>query len=108
MGMGSYTFGSSVRIPLMISDAGLPYDGDANPMIEKIVRPDKTIVPGFPKQMLILDPMHATYYYDYTPDMSGDYIVIFCYTIDENVFCLYESFTVNPKVSKRFPRAEAK
>ena len=106
MAMGSYALGATVRIPLQVTDAGTPFTEDVDPTIKQIIRPDKTSALSSPEPMLEIDKDYGTYYYDYTPDVIGDYVVIITYTFDEVEFSVIENFTVGKIVS--IPRAEAR
>jgi len=75
-------------------------------MIRQIIRPDKTSVYNSSKPMLEMNKDYGTYYYDYTPDAIGDYVVIITYTFEEVEFSVIENFTVGKIVS--IPRAEAR
>ena len=57
--------------------------------------------------MSVLDQDFATYYYDYTPDAVGDYVVILAYYVESIEFTVLENFTVNSS-SKSVPRAESR
>lgn len=108
MAMGSYKFGTTVRIPLIVLDNGVAYTGAVNPKIKEIIKPNNTVEAGFPQSMMVANDDYGTYYYDYTPDISGDYIVIICYTVFSQEYTLIENFTVNPDVVGLIPRAEAR
>ena len=108
MAMGSYKFGSTVRIPLIILDGGVAYTEDVDPRIKEIIKPNNSIESGFPQPMLTANNEYGTYYFDYTPDLSGDYIVLICYTVFSQEYTLIENFTVNPEVIGLIPRAEAR
>ena len=56
--------------------------------------------------MSILDQDYGTYFLDYTPDQSGDYVVIMNYTIEEQEYTALETFTVSGFTY--VPRAEAR
>ena len=76
MAMGSYKFGSTVRIPLIVLDGGVAYTEDVSPRIKEIIKPNNSVEPNFPQPMLTANTEYGTYYFDYTPDLSGDYIVL--------------------------------
>jgi len=109
MAMGSYSFGATVRIPLIILDEGVAFTEDVSPTIQQIIKPNNTLESGFPSLMSTASEDYGTYYYDYTPDISGDYIVIITYTYGATEFSLIENFTVNSQSSSAsIPRAEAR
>jgi hypothetical protein len=59
--------------------------------------------------MSVLDQDYGTYYYDYTPDIAGDYVVIIAYTVEGVELSVLENFTVNSKSDTiNVPRAEAR
>jgi len=107
MAMGSYKFGASVRIPLIVLDAGVAFTEDVSPTIKEIIKPNNALASGFPDSMISANEDYGTYYYDYSPDIPGDYIVILCYSYGGMEFSLIENFTVNP-ASSAIPRAEAR
>ncbi len=106
MGMGNYTLGATVRIPLQVTDSGVPFSEDISPTIKQIIKPDRTSAYSSSKPMLELDKDYGTYYYDYKPDLVGDYVVIITYTFEDVEFSVIENFTVGSIVS--IPRAEAR
>jgi hypothetical protein len=113
MAMGSYNLGATVRIPLQVTDTGIAFTEDIDPVIHRIVKPNGKSVSGFPNDMAVLDQDFATYYYDYTPDSVGDYVVIIAYYVEDIEFTVIENFTVNEKTSSNSkcdnpPRAESR
>ena len=109
MAMGSYFIGATVRIPLQITEYGMALEENADPKIKTIVRPDGTSVYGGPKSMNTLSEADSTYYFDYTPDKIGDYIVIMTYTLEGVEFTTIENFTVGSKTNMNYvPRAESR
>jgi hypothetical protein len=107
MAMGSYKLGATVRVPLIILDSGIAFTDSVDPKIKEIIRPNNTVESGFPASMHTANEEYGTYYYDYKPDLAGDYIVIICYTVSDQEYTLIENFTVNP-ASMLIPRAEAR
>jgi hypothetical protein len=106
MATGSYQLGAEVKIPIQITLESVPYPGYM-PVVEKIIKPNGTLVAGFPANAEILDASSAMYYYAFTPDMSGDYIAIIKNTINGQDYYAYENFTVsNLSQVKAAPRAE--
>ena len=113
MAMGSYNLGATVRIPLQVTDTGIAFTEDIDPVIHRIVKPNCESVSGYPNDMAVLDQDFATYYYDYTPGSAGDYVVIIAYYVEDIEFTVIENFTVNKKTSssgssKTVPRAESR
>ena len=109
MAMGSYFLGSTVRVPLQVPEQGMALDENVHQKIKTIVRPDGTSAFGSPKSMSILSAADSTYFYDYTPDLLGDYVVIITYTLEEVEFTTIENFTVNSKSNMVYvPRAESR
>tara|TARA_Y100000287_G_C14221721_1_gene356718 strand:+ start:1548 stop:1868 length:321 start_codon:yes stop_codon:yes gene_type:complete len=106
MAMGSYTLGATVRIPLQVTDSGVPFSEEIYPTIKQIIKPDRTSAYAASKPMVELDRDYGTYYYDYKPDLIGDYVVIITYTFEDVEFSVIENFTVGSIVS--IPRAEAR
>tara|TARA_R110002020_G_scaffold50716_9_gene143319 strand:+ start:11528 stop:11851 length:324 start_codon:yes stop_codon:yes gene_type:complete len=107
MAMGSYNLGATVRIPLQVTDTGIAFTEDIDPIIHKIVKPNGQSASGFPNDMGVLDQDFATYYYDYTPDSAGDYVVIIAYYVEGVEFTVIENFTVGSS-SRTAPRAESR
>jgi hypothetical protein len=108
MATGSYWIGAEVKIPIQITLDSIPYPG-YTPLVEKIIKPNGTLVSGLPSPASVLDDGSATYYYSFTPDMLGDYIVIIKNTVDGQDYYAYDNFTVSSPVQiKSAPRAEPK
>lgn len=108
MATGSYQLGAEVKIPIQITLESIPYPG-YTPTIEKIIKPNGTLVSGLPAQATILDESSATYYYTFTPDVAGDYIAIIKNSIGSEDYYAYENFTVSSLSQiKSAPRAEPK
>lgn len=106
MALGSYILGAVVKIPTQVLVSGQPYLNSV-PSIEKIIKPNGTEVSGFPALMTVADSALATYYYSYTPDTVGDYIVIIKSTIDSTDYINLDNFTVASQM-RSAPRAEPK
>jgi len=107
MAMGSYTLGAEVRIPLQVTMGGIAETGSISPTITSIVEPSGTSASGFPELMTEMDSDYGTYYYDYTPESVGDYVVIITYTVDAQEYTTLENFTVKSS-SRIAPRAESR
>ncbi len=109
MAMGSYFLGSTVRIPLHISENGMAFTEDVSPKIKTIVKPNGKSAFSSAQNMSTLSSDYATYYFDYKPDTIGDYVVIINYYLDDDEFTVIENFTVNSKTSMvAAPRAESR
>jgi len=107
MAMGSYTLGATVRIPLQVTESGIPFSEDISPTIRQVVKPNGTSDSSFPDSMSEIDQDYGTYYYDYTPASIGDYVIIITYIVEEIEFSVIENFTVK-SASRAVPRAEAR
>ena len=114
MGMGSYTLGSTVKIPFQITDGGIPVS-DSSPYIEKIIKPSGAAVSGFPREMSAVDVDLGTYEYEYVPGSAGDYIVIISVELDGETYVSLDNFTVSSKSASSgssdcstVPRAESR
>lgn len=106
MATGSYILGAKVKIPIQITLDSIPYPG-YTPVVDKIIKPNGTLLSGLPANATQLDSGSATYYYEFTPDLVGDYIAIIKNSIDGQDYYAYENFTVSSPVSiKSAPRAE--
>lgn len=109
MAMGSYFLGATVRIPLQVTENGMALPENLSPKIKMIVKPDGTSAFGSPKNMSALSLADSAYYFDYTPDALGDYVVIMTYVLEDVEFTTIENFTVNSKTNMVYvPRAEAR
>ena len=107
MAMGSYTLGAEVRIPLQVTMGGIAETGSISPTITSIIEPSGTSASGFPELMTEMDSDYGTYYYDYTPGVVGDYVVIITYTVEGQEYTTLEYFTVKG-MSLSIPRAESR
>ncbi len=110
MATGSYLLGAVVKIPVQVTLDGLPYPGQV-PVIEKIIKPNGTLLAGLPTYATVIDEDLATYYYSFTPATIGDYIVIIKSTINSEDYITVDNFTVANIVSGQViaaPRAEPK
>lgn len=106
MALGSYLLGAEVKIPIQVAVNGQPYTGSV-PTIEKIVKPNGSLVSGFPDDATVIDEDLATYYYNFTPDAIGDYIVIIKKIINNEDYIVIDNFTVARQINAA-PRAEPK
>ena len=107
MAMGSYILGATVKIPVQVLLDGQPYLG-STPSIEKIIKPNGTSASGFPATTISADVDLATFYYNYTPDVTGDYIVLIRTTVDGTDYTTIDNFTVSTQTMRSAPRAEPK
>ena len=80
MSLGSYPSGAMVRIPLQVTEGHIPAEA-ALVKVEKIYKPDLSIVAGFPKSMKVLDIENSIYYFDYTPSNLGNYVVVMTFYV---------------------------
>lgn len=109
MAMGSYFLGSVVRVPLQVLENGMALPERVYPKIKMIVKPDGTQAFSGTRNMNILSLGDSTYYFDYTPDSLGDFVVIMTYELDGLEFTAIENFTVNSKTNMVYvPRAESR
>jgi hypothetical protein len=106
MATGSYLLGSIVKIPIQLTINSIPNVG-YTPIVEKIIKPSGVLVEGLPQNASVVDEASATYYYAFTPDLVGDYIVIIKYNYNGQDYYAYENFTVSNGI-KSAPRAEPK
>lgn len=107
MGMGSYSLGATVRIPLQVTESGIPFTEDISPTIRQVIRPNGTSDGNFPDSMSVIDQDYGAYFYDYTPDSTGDYVIIITYMVESIEFSVIENFTVK-STSRAAPRAESR
>lgn len=109
MAMGSYFLGSTVRIPLQVTENGMAVSDSLDPKIKRIVKPDGTSAFSGSRNMGVLSEDYSTFYFDYTPDALGDYVVIITYTLEDVEFTTIENFTVSSKTNMVYvPRAESR
>ena len=106
MATGNYLLGAVVKIPIQLTIDSIPNTGYI-PIIEKIIKPNGTLVSGLPQNASIVDESSATYSYSFTPDLVGDYIVIVKNTFNGQDYYAYDNFTVSNGI-KSAPRAEPK
>lgn len=106
MATGNYLLGATVKIPIQLTIDSVPYPG-YTPVVEKIIKPNGTLVAGLPANSIIIDEGSAMYYYSFVPDMVGDYIVIIKNTVDDQDYYAHDNFTVTNGI-KSAPRAEPK
>jgi len=105
MATGSYNLGAIVRIPIQVLINGIP--ASSIPTIEKIIKPNGQTVVGLPSEGSLLDQGSSTYYYEFIPDIIGDYIAIIKTTYNGSDYYSYENFTVSSSSNIRSaPRAE--
>jgi hypothetical protein len=102
MSLGSYPSGAMVRIPLQITEGHIPAEA-ALVKVEKIYKPDLSIVAGFPKNMKVLDIENSIYYYDYTPPALGNYVVVMTFYVSGKKYSIIEHFSVQNASSSGGP-----
>lgn len=106
MATGNYLLGATVKIPIQLTIDSIPYPG-YTPVVEKIIKPNGTLVANLPANSVVVDESAAMYYYSFVPDMVGDYIVIIKNTVDGQDYYAHDNFTVTNGI-KSAPRAEPK
>jgi hypothetical protein len=106
MATGNYILGAQVKIPIQFTIDGAPHP-DATPTVEKIIAPNGTLVPGLPALATVLDHDSAMYYYQFTPSMVGDYIILIKSNHEGTDYYTHDNFTVTNGI-KSAPRAEPK
>ena len=75
MATGNYLLGATVKIPIQLTIDSIPYSG-YTPIVEKIIKPNGTLVAGLPIHSTVIDESSAMYSFSFVPDLVGDYIVI--------------------------------
>ncbi|MDB2481571.1 hypothetical protein N9W84_00225 [bacterium] len=93
MSLGSYPLGVMVRIPLQVTEGHIPAEAE-NVRVDKIYKPDLSLVAGFPKNMKVLDIQNSVYYYDLTPTQLGNYVVIMSFYVSSRKYSIIEHFSV--------------
>jgi hypothetical protein len=106
MATGSYILGSVVKIPIQFTLDGTPHS-DIIPVVDKIINPNGTLLPGLPQQATVEDLNAAMYSFSFTPTMTGDYIVLIKNTHEGTDYFTHDNFTVTNGI-KSAPRAEPK
>jgi hypothetical protein len=94
-----------------VFEGGVAHTGSISPTITSIVKPSGASEAGLPALMSEIDSDYGTYYYDYTPESVGDYVVIITYTVDSQEYTTLEGFTVKSSTgvsSRAVPRAESR
>ena len=105
MATGSYNLGAIVRVPIQVHLDGIP--SHPIPIIEKIIKPNGLTVAGLPAQATLADQTSYTYYYEFIPDLIGDYIVIIKTSLNGSDYYSFDNFTVSSSANmKSAPRAE--
>jgi len=106
MATGSYILGSVVKIPIQFTLDGVPHS-EVVPVVDKIINPNGTLLPGLPQAATVEDLAAAMYSFSFTPTMTGDYIVLIKNTLDGEDYYTHDNFTVANGI-KSAPRAEPK
>lgn len=106
MATGSYILGSVVKIPIQFTLDGVPHS-EVIPVVDKIINPNGTLLPGLPREATVEDRGTALYSFSFTPTMTGDYIVLIKNTHDGVDYFTHDNFTVANGI-KSAPRAEPK
>ena len=96
MSLGNFSIGSTVRIPLQVLQDGVPAENIDSVKIEKIIKPDLSSDSSFPKDMTLVDSSYSVYYYDYTPEDKGNYIVVYLVSLSGISFSQIDSFFIAP------------
>lgn len=105
----NYTLGDTVKLPLQITDNGIPIsDTSMVPEVKKIIKPDGSVDSSFPAAMTLIDSEYSVYSYNYKPDRVGDYIVIFAFVLDGVEYSTMEHFIVSLGYSAVLPKAVAR
>ena len=108
MSLGNFTLGTTVRIPLQITESGgIPITDATSVKIQKIIKPDLAGDSNFPQTMIALDVSYGLYYIDYKPKSLGNYIVIYSIIIDSIEYTQMDSFFISEVVQSSPPRAKA-
>jgi len=107
MSLGNFTIGSTVRLPLQITESGVPVDDATDVKIIKVILPNQSSDGSFPKSMISAGASLGTYFYEYTPQYVGNYIVIYNFTIDSIVYSAMDSFYIAASQIVAAPRARA-
>ena len=107
MSLGNFTIGSTIRLPLQITESGIPVSDATNVRVLKIVKPDSSEDVSFPKNMTAVSDFDGVFYYDYIPQNVGNYIVIYNFDIDSATFSAMDSFYISASQIQAAPRATA-
>ena len=95
MSLGNFTVGSTVRIPLQVlENGGIPATEISNVKIQELIKPDLSKDSNFPSSMTLLSSTYSVYYFDYTPEDTGNYIAIITLTIGGTAYSQIESFHI--------------
>ena len=96
MSLGNFNIGTSITIPLQVLEGGSPSTSDLqNVVVKEIIKPDLTRDSSFPQSMTLKNEEKKVYTYKYTPQSSGNYIVILSLSINSVTYSQIESFYVS-------------
>jgi len=109
---GNYNLGSTVKIPLQVTEGFIPISNVENAKVRKIIKPDGSEDVDFPKNMINVDSEYSLYYLNYTPQEVGDYLVIITFEVDGQEYSTLEHLIVSRSSSNNafggtVPRAKA-
>ena len=98
--LGNFFLGSTIRLPLQITEeGGIPVTDASSVKIHKIIKPNGSDESGYPKDMKKVDSAYSVYYSDYNPQEIGTYIVIYTFIVDSVMFSAMDSFYITPPSS---------
>lgn len=106
MATGNYILGAQVKIPIQFTIDGAPQP-NVVPIVDKIIAPNGTLISGLPALATSLDHDSAMYYYQFTPTLVGDYIILIKSNYEGVDYYTHDNFTVTNGI-KSAPRAEPK
>ena len=89
-----YILGSVATIPLQITEGGIAFTGEASPTIVKIIGPSGTALSGYPQSMSEADRDYGLYSYSFTPEKTGNYLVILTYEVSGQTYTAMEHIIV--------------
>lgn len=96
MSLGNFKIGSSVIIPLQVLEGGYPSESNLqNVVVKEVIKPDLTKDSSFPQNMILENEEKKIYFYKYTPNSAGNYIVILSLSINSVEYSQIESFYIS-------------
>ena len=106
MFLGNFDSGETVRLPLhIVADGGIPITDATAVKVSKIILPGGASDSNFPKNMVLADQNFSVYYTDYKAKAVGNYIVIYSFNLDGEIYTSMDTFYVSPPSGMGTPYA---
>ena len=105
MSLGTFVLGSTIRLPLQITEGGVSVTDATNVKVVSVLRPDRTNDDSFPKDMVSAGDSLGVYFFDYLPQFVGNYIIVYNFDIESVTFTAMDSFYMASPQIQAAPRA---